>query len=148
MESAFDRVQYWLSITFLHETDYLHFNSLLEGFRRKEMFEYLAKTLIKRVPYVICTSGWAHVKVLDFISTHFEILRSMGKEIKFTFHILSPLVSKIVTISLPLMTCVTKDYFRTSEGTFTVKPTLQDVIFTENNLNKVTSTISKDLEKI
>lgn len=118
---------FWLTIEFCTEKDYMQFLNLSTCSRAKEMFVYLLNVCQRRVPFVICSSGWAHVKSLDFISTNIDNLRLSGRLVDIQVRVYTPSQSKLLIISMPMFTVTIKDYIQTSTGKYTTKPTLEDV---------------------
>ena len=127
VQSVSDPVNLWVAITFCLQKDLMSFiNSLLTS-PRKETLLYLSNILKRQIPFVLCTSGWGHVKSLDFIYTNFDTFQSRTEQGQICIYLSSPSTSILLVISLPLMTCVIKEYIQTVIGTFTTKPSFTDV---------------------
>jgi len=127
---------FWLSIEFCQEKDFSYFLSLSSIFHIKEMFTYLLKILDRKIPFVICSSGWGRAKNLAFISTNLEAIRSNGGLAEICIHASMPLQSRLITISLPMCSVIIKDYILTPVGRRTTKPTLEDLKYAEAKMRE------------
>jgi hypothetical protein len=128
---------FWLTIEFCLEKDFLYCISLLTVSRAKEMLSYLSQVCLRKIPFVICSSGWAHAKSLDFISMNLEAIQSRGSQASICVRLCTPSQSRLAIISFPECLVVIKDYIQTLTGKYTTKPTFEDIKKEEVRISKV-----------
>lgn len=116
---------FWLTIQFCIEKDFVYCLSLCTVLLAKEMLSYFSRICQRKIPFVVCSSGWGHAKNLDFISTNLDSLQSIQKAGSICVHISTPSQSRLVVISLPTCVVDIKDYIPTLNGKHSTKPTYE-----------------------
>lgn len=129
---------FWLTIEFCVEKDFLLFLNLCTALKLKELLLYLLTVMKRKIPFVICSSGWGHKKGLDFIYTHLEIIRSKSKEIDICIRACTQYQSRLVVISFPHGYVKIQDYIPTLTGKHTTRPTVEDIQREEQRIKQIT----------
>ena len=129
--NAGEPVRCSLTIHCASVNSYAQFCRLGCGLKKKLFFVYLLKILQKKADQCICTSGLQYMDTIHSIITHFETWRSSQREGNVYIRVHGPEGSVILMIALPLFLVTVKDLILTRQGTYELKPTLEDIIYAE-----------------